>query len=110
MDNTDDLLTISREVSDSGRTVRLEIAGEIDAATVHLVENAVSAAFDEGFAQLEVDLSAVDFMDSSGLNVLIVVRNTLDDRGLKLVIAGVSDQVRRLFELSGLTTAFTFTS
>jgi anti-anti-sigma factor len=110
MDKADDLLKISREVTDGGRTVRLELTGEIDAATVHLVEDALSAAFDEGFTQLVVDLSAVDFMDSSGLNVLIVVRNTLDDRGLKLVIAGVSDQVRRLFELSGLTTAFTFAS
>lgn len=108
MDEVGDLLTIAREDAEDTRIVRLRFAGEIDAATVHLVENALASAVDEVSGRLEIDLSDVEFMDSSGLNVLVVVRNTLDDRGVKLVISEVSDQVRRLFELSGLMTAFIF--
>jgi stage II sporulation protein AA (anti-sigma F factor antagonist) len=55
-----------------------------------------------------VDLADVSFMDSSGLRVLVVARNALDERGGEMVIADVSDQLRRLFEISGLTSAFTF--
>lgn len=108
MDEAGDLLKITREDIDDGRVVRLRFAGEIDSATVHLVEEVLASALDDVRERLEVDLSAVDFMDSSGLNVLVVVRNTLDDRGVTLVISEVSDQVRRLFELSGLIPAFTF--
>ena len=47
-------------------------------------------------------------MDSSGLRVLVVARNALDERGAEMVIADINDQLRRLFEISGLTSAFTF--
>jgi anti-anti-sigma factor len=47
-------------------------------------------------------------MDSSGLNALVRARNAMEDTGVELVISGVSDQVHRLFEVSGLTTAFMF--
>jgi anti-sigma B factor antagonist len=108
MDEVGDLLTITRDGTEDARIVRLRFAGEIDAANVHLVESAFASTVDEVGGRLEIDLSGVDFMDSSGLNALVVVRNTLDDRGVKLVISDVSDQVRRLFELSGLMTAFVF--
>ena len=54
-----------------------------------------------------VDLADVSFMDSSGLRVLVVARNALDERA-EMVIADINDQLRRLFEISGLTSAFTF--
>src|SRR5919106_5612983 len=108
MDELPDLLTVSREVVDGGRTIHLHVVGEIDMSTISTFDQAVSYALDETSDRVMIDLSAVDFMDSSGLNALVRARNAMDDRGLHLVISGVSDQVGRLFEVSGLTAAFTF--
>lgn len=108
MDDLSDLLTISDEVANHGREVRLRMVGEIDMATVPLIEEAFSSALREGYERIVIDLSEVRFMDSSGLNALIRARNRLDDRRVNLAISGLSDQVRRLFELSGLMTVFTF--
>lgn len=107
LDEAGELLTVAREDGDDG-VVLLRLTGEIDTATVHVVEEALEPALNEVSRRLEIDLSGVEFMDSSGLNVLVVARNKLNDRGADLVISEVNDQVRRLFELSGLTTAFTF--
>lgn len=108
MDDAPDLLRITHEVVDGGRSVRLHMVGEIDMATVPHVEEALASALEDGSDQVVLDLSGVEFMDSSGLNALILARNVLDERSVRLVIAGLSDQVRRLFEISGLTTVFTF--
>jgi anti-anti-sigma factor len=103
-----DYLRIECEVSGDGESVCLRLDGEVDASTAHLVEDALSPAFDPRCTSLVVDLADVTFMDSSGLRVLVVTRNALDNRGAEMVIAGDNDQLRRLFEISGLTSAFTF--
>lgn len=108
MDEPSDQLTISQQVATDGRTVELRLVGEIDMATAPLVEDALSSAIVAERDLVMIDLSGVDFMDSSGLNALINGRNRLGGNGAKLVISGMSDQVRRLFELSGLMTVFTF--
>lgn len=108
MNSSKDYLRVEREVSADGMSVCLRLDGEVDASTAHLVEDAMSPAFDPRCTCLVVDLADVSFMDSSGLRVLVVARNALDDRGAEMVIAGDNDQLRRLFEISGLTGAFTF--
>lgn len=107
MDSSEDYLRVECEVSDDGRSVCLRLDGEFDMGTAPLVEDALSPALDPRCARLVVDLADVSFMDSSGLRVLVVARNALDERA-EMVIADINDQLRRLFEISGLTSAFTF--
>lgn len=103
-----DVLTVSREVAEGGRAIRLQLVGEVDMATVPIFEEAFLSALDEAQDRIVIDLSGVEFMDSSGLNALVRARNALDDRGVELVIAGLNDQLRYLFDVSGLMTAFMF--
>ena len=106
MDEFPGLLTVESDIDDGGRVACLRVGGEVDMSTVVTFEKAFSAALDDAPDPLRIDLSAVTFMDSSGLNALIRARNAMEDRGITLVISGISDQVRHLFEISGLTTAF----
>jgi anti-anti-sigma factor len=107
MDSAEDYLRVECEVSDDGRSVCLRLDGEFDMGTAPLVEDALSPALDPRCARLVVNLADVSFMDSSGLRVLVVARNALDERA-EMVIADINDRLRRLFEISGLTSAFTF--
>ncbi|MFW6091363.1 MAG: STAS domain-containing protein [Actinomycetota bacterium] len=110
MDNLSDIFSISREVAADGREIRLRVVGEIDMATAPRIDEALWSALDEGYERIAIDLSGVEFMDSAGLNALISARNAADARGVTLVIAELSDRARRLFEVSGLMTVFTFAS
>lgn len=99
-------LTVERDIVNGGVVASLRVAGEVDLSTVAIFDEAISASVENAHDPLRIDLSGVTFMDSSGLNALIRARNTLEERGVKLVISGVSDQVRHLLEISGLATAF----
>lgn len=47
-----------------------------------------------------VDVTAVEFMDSAALGMLLVLKDTTDKRNIKLVLKGPSGHVKKLFEIS----------
>ena len=82
------------------------IRGEIDIASAPELEAALEDAIRDSEGALLVDLSGVEFLDSSGLQVLLRVRARLgtEDRALALVCP--YGRVRRVFELAGLSDVF----
>ncbi len=72
--------------------------GEIDIATCEL--------FRRGLVECEgdviVDLSAVSYMDSSGLGVLVGQIARLDESGGSLRLSNAREPVRRVIDLVGL--------
>lgn len=93
MTQPEDLLTISS--TDAG----LSASGEVDAHTAPTL----AAAIDAAGPSVDLDLSGVGFVDSSGLRVLIDAHQRLAEAGGALRLTGVSDAVRRLLEISGVT-------
>jgi anti-sigma B factor antagonist len=81
-----------------GTTVRIVASGEIDLATAPRLRAALSFAPDATPELIELDLSAVTFIDSSGLHVLL---DTVKDGGERVRIIP-SDCCLRLFEVAGL--------
>ncbi len=55
---------------------------------------------------VEVDLSGVDFIDSSGLQALLTARRLLLERDSTLSVVNPSPCARRLLELTGCTELF----
>lgn len=92
---TEPAAPISITTTDTGLTV----AGEIDAHSAPLIAEAISAAPDE---RLVIDLSGVEFVDSSGLRVLIEAHQQRDGNGRTMVLSNPSPVVRRLFEIAGV--------
>lgn len=78
------------------------LRGEIDAHTApHLAEYFVDLP--SGTGDIDIDMGGVEFMDSSGLRVVIDVHQRAESAGRRLVIHQPSAPVVRLFEISGLT-------
>lgn len=78
----------------------LAVAGEIDAHTAPALAAALVAAVDTD--PLVVDLSEVEFLDSSGLRVLIEAHQQRVADGRTLTLARPSKAVSRLFEVAGV--------
>ncbi|MFP5489023.1 MAG: STAS domain-containing protein [Acidimicrobiia bacterium] len=93
MSQPDDLLVISS--TETG----LAASGEIDAHTAP----SLAAAIDAAGPHVDLDLSGVEFVDSSGLRVLIDAHQRLTDSGGGLRLVAISDAVRRLLEISGVS-------
>ncbi|MGH2947993.1 MAG: STAS domain-containing protein [Solirubrobacteraceae bacterium] len=85
------------------RTTRgcvIYVSGEIDIATSPQLQRALDEAIEASDGPLVVDLSAVGFIDVSGLRVL---RSTVRRAGArKFGVASPSAAVRRLLEITGI--------
>jgi anti-sigma B factor antagonist len=89
-----------------GRTV-VQVRGEIDAATCDELAAALTAAT-RNDTRLELDVSGVTFIDSSGLRTLVLAQQHLgDDR--KLVVRGPDATFKRLLGITGLDAVFEIT-
>jgi anti-sigma B factor antagonist len=89
-----------------GRAV-LRVAGEVDVYTAPQIREQIRDLAAKGTVHLIADLSPVEFIDSSGLGVLIGgLRRVREDDG-SLVLVITTRRVLRVFQLTGLTKAFT---
>jgi anti-sigma B factor antagonist len=79
----------------------LALEGEIDAHTApDLASRYVELP--EGDGDFTIDMSKVDFMDSSGLRVIIELHQRAEQAARRLVLREPSQPVARLIEVSGL--------
>jgi anti-anti-sigma factor len=81
------------------------VSGDLDLTTAPQLEESI-AQFSDG--DVIVDLTAVDFMDSSSLKVLVIAHRRLARRGSRLVIRGASPMAMAMMKVTGLDTVFDF--
>jgi anti-sigma B factor antagonist len=77
--------------------------GELDMATVGVVDKELRGLREAGFKHLVLDLSGLTFMDSSGLNLVSRWTAEASKGGFEFELEAGSPLIERVFELSGLT-------
>lgn len=83
------------------------VEGEIDVATSPRLRTELASVIERGAQTIVLDLRAVSFIDSSGLGVLVgALKRLREQRGDAIVIRGLQESVRRVFEITGLTELF----
>jgi anti-sigma B factor antagonist len=90
------------DVSRSGQDLaRVRLIGEMDMSEeqrfADVVTNGVIA---DKPATVELDLSELRFMDSSGLRALLQARNTAEDLGVRLVLDDPQPTIRKVLEIT----------
>lgn len=83
------------------------VRGELDLSTAPALEGPLDAALGESGASVLIDLSECEFIDSTGIALIVRAWQRLtngdgDGGGGKLVICSRNDQVRRVLDVSGL--------
>ncbi len=87
-----------------GQNLVVELDGELDLESSPVFRTVVEEKLNQYdcIKHLILDLKKVNFIDSSGLGVILGRFKRLSQQGGKLSAVNVSDQIRRIFELSGL--------
>jgi anti-sigma B factor antagonist len=86
----------------AGDTVVLTLRGELDLASIELVEARLGELRAAGEPAL-LDLDELDFMDSSGLRLVLNAAEASDASGWPFSLTHGPEQVQRLFESTGVT-------
>jgi anti-anti-sigma factor len=84
--------------NEAGRT--LALTGELDLVTAPRLIDRIGRLV-EADGDLTLELSGVSFVDSQGIRAFIQIARALDGRG-RLVLAGASPEVRKLFDIVGV--------
>jgi anti-sigma B factor antagonist len=63
-------------------------------------ENAINRLIDGGTRKMVVDLARLDYIDSSGLGMLIFCGGHMEQSGGRMRVAGASGAVSRVFEIA----------
>jgi anti-sigma B factor antagonist len=98
-----DLTLATREVD--GRAV-VAVGGEIDVYTAPKLRDCITELVGAGTYDIVIDLEAVEFLDSTGLGVLVGIYHRLRARDGSMSFMGVNDRVRRVFHVTQLTKIF----
>ena len=85
----------------------LALAGEIDLYTAPRLQSELTSVLSAGkSAQIVVDMSGVEFCDSTGMNVLLAAHRVATERGGELSLAAPRPAVRKILEVTGLQSVF----
>jgi anti-sigma B factor antagonist len=88
---------LSLEISHSGRTAVIALAGELDIAGAATLERELAGVDDP---TVVVDLRGLGFMDSSGLRALVVAALRLSAAGRRFALVPGAARVMRVFDVT----------
>ncbi len=101
-----DLLTV--DIDTRGSAVIVSVRGELDLATVPVLRDRLGSVDEVSAAPspLVIDLSAVTFIGSAGLALLVDLHNTCTERGTPLALVATGTVVPRAIQVTALDQVF----
>ena len=93
----------------TGDAASVVVRGEVDMATAPQLREELTGLVDSGVTRLVLDCRELQFLDSSGIGVLIAVHKLLDQAG-SLVLEAPPAHVRKVLELTGVSEHVTIVS
>ncbi len=98
------MLAISSSKNQDSLIVTLD--GRIDANSAKDLEQQCLAWIDGGEKKLVLDFSAVNFISSAGLRVILLIAKKLEPVQGKVKLCGLNSTLKDVFEISGFSKLF----
>jgi len=95
------------EVRDDRQAVVIEVSGELDLASSPALEHELERGAGSGAPLVIVDLRKLEFMDSTGLSVLVRAHQRASESDRKFGVVKGPPQVQRLLDLTGVADRLT---
>ncbi|KAF1086207.1 putative anti-sigma factor antagonist BtrV [Sporotomaculum syntrophicum] len=86
-----------------GNTTTLALQGRLDTVTSTQLANELSAIFEEGAVNLVFDFTALEYISSAGLRVILTAQKKINAQGTKMEIVGANESVKEIFDITGFS-------
>ena len=96
-----------QEIQTNGTQVTVKLGGSMYAVDAAALRDAIQDLIKRGQKSFLFDLSAIDYMDSTGLGLFIYLDEELKGKNGKMVLKGLTGRVTTLFERTRLYDVFT---
>ncbi|SDO32108.1 STAS domain-containing protein [Alkalicoccus daliensis] len=95
-------MNLDIQVSEHENKNVAQVSGEVDVYTATKLKETLTPLAEQEDKELVVDLSGVDYIDSTGLGIFIGALKASEKSGTSLTLTGLNSRVKRLFEITGL--------
>ena len=96
-------MTIEKNLN--GTELTVAVAGRLDTTTAPQLEASLKESF-EGITKLALDFSALEYLSSAGLRVLLAAQKVMNKQG-EMVIKNVNETINEIFEVTGFVDILT---
>lgn len=79
----------------------LEVKGEVDAFTAQVLDKTITDLLNQGHRRIVMDVSEMRFISSAGIRAILYAHKGAVELGGEVRLAGLSDQIRPIFEFAG---------
>jgi anti-sigma B factor antagonist len=90
------------ETQTTGRLTLLTVTGELDLVSSPVLERELERAYASDRELILLDLRRLEFMDSTGLHLLVKAQQRAEEAGRRLTLTKGGEQVQRLLDLTGV--------
>ena len=97
------MLNIEKNTNETGLTVSL--TGRLDTTTAPELEKELKASLD-GVTTLVIDMTALEYISSAGLRVLLSAQKTMNKQG-EMKVVHVGETIMEIFEVTGFSDILT---
>ncbi|SDN03335.1 anti-sigma factor antagonist [Bacillus sp. OK048] len=102
-------MKVNIEKQQDDKVIFVTVTGEIDAYTAPKLREELLPLSEGTHKVITVNLKDVSYMDSTGLGVLVGLFKQLDKNDGELKLVELSDRLKRLFKITGLSTIMKIT-
>lgn len=95
-------MNISVKIQEQDGKISVIVQGEIDAFTAPKLRERLFPLSEKEGADITINLSDVNYLDSTGLGVFVGVFKNIKSNNGKLQIVGLSQRLMKLFKMTGL--------
>ena len=95
------------EIKTISEAMIIMIEGSVDSKTASALQTQIMEKMTEA-DQVILDLSKVDFVSSAGLRLLLVIYRQIKSKNGKVILVGVSEEIRDVMSMTGFINFFTF--
>jgi anti-sigma B factor antagonist len=97
---------VTMEVRPAGNSIFvIDIRGDLTAAGEEALTHAYTEASDQGARTIILNFAHLDYMNSSGIGLLVTLLIRTNRQKQRLLTCGLSDHYKRIFEITRLTDA-----
>jgi anti-sigma B factor antagonist len=90
------------DVRTEGQATIVVVSGELDLASSPELQEQLDRVWESNPELLVIDLRQLEFMDSTGLSIIVAAHQRLAEKGRSLSVVKGSAQVQRLLDLTGV--------
>jgi len=88
-------------IENSPERIVIVLKGELDTLAAKTFAADLEPVMADAGKQIIMDFTELEFISSAGMRTILLLQKTSEDKGGKVSIKGMSDDIRQIFKMTG---------